>query len=52
FASAEVPRPAYWSGFRLQPDVVEFWHGAEFRLHDRFRYTQAGGEWREQRLYP
>jgi pyridoxamine 5'-phosphate oxidase len=52
FAGAEVPRPAYWSGFRLQPDVVEFWYGAEFRLHDRFRYNQVGGEWREQRLYP
>lgn len=52
FAGQEVPRPDYWSGFRLQPDVVEFWHGAEYRLHDRFRYTQEGGEWREQRLYP
>ena len=52
FAGAEVPRPAYWSGFRLQPDVVEFWYGAEFRLHDRFRYNPVGGEWREQRLYP
>jgi len=52
FAGAEVPRPAYWSGFRLQPDMVEFWYGAEFRLHDRFRYNQVGGEWREQRLYP
>ncbi len=52
FAGIEVPRPAYWSGFRLMPDVVEFWHGAEFRLHDRFRYLQQGNEWREQRLYP
>jgi pyridoxamine 5'-phosphate oxidase len=52
FAGVEVTRPAYWSGFRLQPDVVEFWHGAEFRLHDRFRYSQMGGEWSEQRLYP
>ena len=52
FAGLEVPRPDYWSGFRLMPDVVEFWHGAEFRLHDRFRYTQFDHEWREQRLYP
>ncbi len=52
FAGLDVPRPDYWSGFRLMPDVVEFWHGAEFRLHDRFRYTQQGGEWLEQRLYP
>lgn len=52
FAGLEVPRPAYWSGFRLMPDVVEFWHGAEFRLHDRFRYLQQDNDWREQRLYP
>jgi len=52
YAGTEIPRPGYWSGFRLAPDMVEFWHGAEFRLHDRFRYTPADGEWREQRLYP
>ena len=52
FAGAEVPRPAYWSGFRLKPDVVEFWLGREFRLHDRFRYVQLDNEWRELRLYP
>jgi len=52
FAGLEVPRPEYWSGFRLQPDVVEFWHGREFRLHDRFRYVQQDGEWQELRLYP
>jgi pyridoxine/pyridoxamine 5'-phosphate oxidase len=32
--------------------VVEFWHGREFRLHDRFRYVQLDNEWRELRLYP
>ncbi len=52
FAGSEVPRPEYWSGFRLKPDVVEFWHGREFRLHDRFRYVQQDNEWRELRLYP
>jgi pyridoxamine 5'-phosphate oxidase len=52
FSGAEVTRPAYWSGFRLKPDVVEFWHGREFRLHDRFRYVQLDNEWRELRLYP
>ncbi len=52
YAGVEVPRPPYWSGFRLRPYVVEFWHGAEHRLHDRFRFTQVSGEWREQRLYP
>jgi pyridoxamine 5'-phosphate oxidase len=52
FDGQEVPRPSYWSGFRLAPDVVEFWHGSEFRLHDRFRYTPENGEWRMSRLYP
>jgi len=52
YAGADVPRPSYWSGFRLKPDVVEFWHGREFRLHDRFRYVQLDDEWRELRLYP
>lgn len=52
FAGADVPRPNYWSGFRLKPDVVEFWHGREFRLHDRFRFVPVDNEWRELRLYP
>lgn len=52
FAGLEVPRPDYWSGFRLMPDMVEFWYGAEYRLHDRFRFTQSDNEWHEQRLYP
>jgi len=52
YAGVDVPRPAHWSGFRLKPDVVEFWHGREFRLHDRFRYVQMDNEWREFRLYP
>lgn len=52
FAGQDVPRPAHWSGFRLAPDVVEFWHGSEHRLHDRNRYLPEGGEWRMYRLYP
>lgn len=52
FAGTEVPRPPNWSGFRLKPEIVEFWHGREFRLHDRFRYLQCENEWREQRLFP
>jgi pyridoxamine 5'-phosphate oxidase len=52
FAGQDVPRPPYWSGFRLAPDVVEFWHGSEFRLHDRFRYLPQDGEWGVHRLFP
>lgn len=47
-----VPRPPHWSGYRIEPDVVEFWYGREFRLHDRFSYTPKGDGWQVQRLYP
>lgn len=52
FAGEEVPRPPHWSGYRLLPEMVEFWHGREFRLHDRFRYTQRDGAWTLDRLFP
>lgn len=52
FAGRNVPRPPHWSGYRLMPEMVEFWHGREFRLHDRFRYTHLDGAWHLDRLYP
>lgn len=52
FEGQDVARPDYWTGFRLQPTMVEFWKGRRFRLHDRFRYTQENGEWVMRRLYP
>ena len=50
----EIPRPAYWSGFRLMPTEIEFWHDGPFRLHDRvqFRRAQPGAAWEKRRLYP
>jgi pyridoxamine 5'-phosphate oxidase len=48
----EIPRPAHWSGFRLLPQVIEFWHDRPFRLHDRIRFTRAGEGWEKERLYP
>lgn len=51
----EVPRPAFWGGFRLEPDTVEFWQARAFRLHDRFRYNVDASErsgWRIERLSP
>jgi pyridoxamine 5'-phosphate oxidase len=49
----DVPLPPFWGGFRLDPDVVEFWQGRAFRLHDRFRYTRGPeGSWRIDRLFP
>ena len=52
FAGGDVPRPPHWSGYRLLPDMIEFWYGKENRLHDRFRFTLNDGEWSRQRLYP
>jgi pyridoxamine 5'-phosphate oxidase len=49
---AVVPRPAYWSGFRVAPERVEFWQERPFRLHDRVLFTREGGRWRKQRLFP
>lgn len=53
FEGREIPRPEGWSGFRVVPDVIEFWYGAEFRLHERWRYEcDAAGEWDKRMLYP
>ncbi|MGE4482899.1 pyridoxamine 5'-phosphate oxidase [Acidocella sp.] len=53
FAGKAVPRPDFWSGWRLKPDYFEFWQGIDFRLHDRLTYklTSQGG-WETGRLYP
>jgi pyridoxamine 5'-phosphate oxidase len=47
-----VPRPAYWSGFRVTPKQVEFWQERPFRLHDRVLFTRDAEGWRKQRLFP
>ena len=49
-----IPRPPHWSGFRLQPTLIEFWQDGAFRLHDRLEYRRAaGGEaWTTRTLYP
>ncbi|MDQ1668455.1 MAG: pyridoxamine 5-phosphate oxidase [Actinomycetota bacterium] len=52
---AQVPPPEFWGGYRVEPELVEFWAGRESRLHDRLRYRRAageGGEWRLERLAP
>jgi pyridoxamine 5'-phosphate oxidase len=51
-AGAEVPVPAHWGGFRLGPEVYEFWQHRENRLHDRFRYRRDGDSWIVERLSP
>jgi pyridoxamine 5'-phosphate oxidase len=53
FAGDDVPLPPHWGGFRIRPEVFEFWKGRIHRLHDRFRYTRAAsGVWAIERLYP
>lgn len=49
---SEVPRPPYWGGYLLRPDVVEFWQGRPNRLHERIRHTRDGDGWRADRLAP
>lgn len=52
FAGVDVPRPPNWGGYRLRPDLFEFWYGARFRLHDRQRFELDDGVWRKFLLYP
>ena len=50
---ALIPRPAHWGGYRLVPERIEFWQGRPSRLHDRLRFSRAGGgPWTLERLAP
>jgi pyridoxamine 5'-phosphate oxidase len=54
FALGDVPRPVHWSGFRILPVSIEFWHDRPFRLHDRLLFSRSapGEPWTRARLYP
>jgi pyridoxamine 5'-phosphate oxidase len=52
YAGHEVPVPPYWGGWRLAPEMVEFWQGRRSRLHDRLRYRRANDGWTIERLSP
>jgi pyridoxamine 5'-phosphate oxidase len=56
FGEADVPRPEFWGGYRVVPEVVEFWLHRDDRLHDRVQYRRTGGEsdgaWEIERLQP
>jgi pyridoxamine 5'-phosphate oxidase len=52
YTVGEIPRPSYWSGFRVLPQTIEFWQDKPFRLHDRLVFTKAGDGWETGRLYP
>ena len=54
FGLGPVPRPPYWTGFRLEPMQIEFWRARRFRLHERLLFAReaAGAPWTSGRLYP
>ncbi|MGY0799211.1 pyridoxamine 5'-phosphate oxidase [Lysobacter sp. A286] len=53
FEGRDIPRPPRWTGLRVRPMAIEFWYGAQFRLHERQLYEcDAAGEWSKRNLYP
>jgi len=52
YEGQEIPRPIHWGGYRVIPDMVEFWQGQPSRLHDRIRYERRDGSWHRFRLAP
>lgn len=52
FGVSRIPRPEFWSGFRLIPDEIEFWEERLFRLHSRIHYQRAGDGWTTTNLFP
>ncbi len=52
FGDGEIPLPSFWGGYRVVPNMMEFWQGRENRLHDRFRFDLRDGEWSVDRLAP
>lgn len=52
FTDQDIPLPPFWGGYRIRPEVIEFWQGKADRLHDRLVFTRKGHHWSTERLYP
>lgn len=52
YKGKEIPRPSHWGGFRIIPEVFEFWQEGKYRLHDRLVYTPGKNGWIIKRLAP
>jgi pyridoxamine 5'-phosphate oxidase len=52
FADSNIPRPPHWSGYRLTPQLIEFWEERPFRLHERVCYVKKDGQWSVSLLNP
>ena len=52
FSDINIPRPPYWTGFRVKPILIEFWQDMPFRLHDRVEFTKKNKNWISRNLYP
>jgi pyridoxamine 5'-phosphate oxidase len=52
YPGEDIPRPPYWSGYRVLPERFEFWQNMPFRLHDRSTYTRSGDGWAVGKLFP
>ena len=52
FKGKKIPRPPYWSGYKVKPNLIEFWQEMPFRLHDRVEFIRSKKGWTGRRLYP
>ena len=52
YKGKKIPRPSHWSGYKVKPDLIEFWQEMPFRLHDRVEFIKSKNKWYGKRLYP